>query len=466
MKRAGRITQFTMVAAIVATTGLMFLEFRQRDIDSEGLHAFRQENLVWNGTQLRFELMRFIAALDRYGHDRDPALGEEAVRRFDVLWSRSTIFQAGKVGARLRSVDGAAVVGAMDALLSRHEAVLMDLDAAADATLAAVAADFEALLPDTQAYVAHIANFEEARMAEVQMAIIESNRIGLWKGVFTTLVAFSLFAAALGLVRADRRRLESQEALTAEAQQAAAAKRRFLTMMSHELRTPMNGVIGMLALIERTALDDRQRTLVDVARRSSVEMLGLVEDILDLSDLQSGAVAPEPNEVSLARLAEMIADLTARRLCRPDHGVEVGVDGDPETVLWIADDLAAKIARQIIIFFLERLALKSLTCRLSFSDSALEIAVSAPMAGGRGWDVGTFQGPLTATGADIQTEAIGPAVAAGLLNFLHGAVETDVGADGRLRVSARIPAAALPRLRPGRPSPPGDDAPAAWRAVG
>ncbi len=53
--------------------------------------------------------------------------------------------------------------------------------------------------------------------------------------------------------------------------------------MSHEIRTPMNAVIGMATLLERTALDARQRSLLGQLRASARMLLGIINDILDLS---------------------------------------------------------------------------------------------------------------------------------------------------------------------------------------
>ncbi|HSC74709.1 MAG TPA: ATP-binding protein, partial [Pseudomonadales bacterium] len=116
-----------------------------------------------------------------------------------------------------------------------------------------------------------------------------------------------LFAVAL----AERVRTYQQEQArfaisAAEAQAESRAKSSFLAKMSHELRTPMNGLLGMLQLLEKTPLDDQQKHYMHVMRNSGRMLLGVIDDVLDYSRIVAGQLRMENNNFDLA---EEIAEI-------------------------------------------------------------------------------------------------------------------------------------------------------------
>jgi signal transduction histidine kinase/ActR/RegA family two-component response regulator len=93
----------------------------------------------------------------------------------------------------------------------------------------------------------------------------------------------------------EAQRLVDLEALNRElrearenADKANSAKSRFLAMMSHDIRTPLNGVIGMLALLDDEELPDVHRQTVNVARASGQQLRVLLDDIIDLARAEAG----------------------------------------------------------------------------------------------------------------------------------------------------------------------------------
>lgn len=98
----------------------------------------------------------------------------------------------------------------------------------------------------------------------------------------------------------DRRTAEEQlRKAKEEAEAAASAKSAFLATMSHEIRTPMNAVLGMAALLETTPLTDEQRELLHTIKSGGSTLLGIINDILDYSKIESGKMELDYQPVEL-----------------------------------------------------------------------------------------------------------------------------------------------------------------------
>ncbi|MCU0951804.1 MAG: response regulator [Burkholderiaceae bacterium] len=129
-----------------------------------------------------------------------------------------------------------------------------------------------------------------------------------------------------------------------EAEAASHAKSAFLANMSHEIRTPMNGVLGMLEVLERTPLSERQVELVGTARSSGETLLGIIDDILDVSKIEAGHLAIEPAPADVADLVEVLCESMAALAAR--RGVDLLPHVAPTLPQWLAVD--ALRLRQIL----------------------------------------------------------------------------------------------------------------------
>ncbi|HET8900160.1 MAG TPA: ATP-binding protein [Rhodanobacteraceae bacterium] len=129
------------------------------------------------------------------------------------------------------------------------------------------------------------------------------------------LYGVALLALAALIWRAVRQRLERRVAMglleqkREFAEQASAAKTRFLATLGHEIRTPMTGVLGMAELLTHTALDGRQRGMVDTIERSGSVLLKLVNDALDLARIEAGRLELDPQPFDPAALLQEVIAL-------------------------------------------------------------------------------------------------------------------------------------------------------------
>jgi PAS domain S-box-containing protein len=106
------------------------------------------------------------------------------------------------------------------------------------------------------------------------------------------------------------------------------AKSEFLANMSHEIRTPINGVLGMLQLMETTALDDEQLQYVRLAVTSVTRLNSLLADILDLSRIEAGKLVIRTAEFRPADLKEAVLGLFS--VAARNKGVALECTLDPE----------------------------------------------------------------------------------------------------------------------------------------
>lgn len=111
-----------------------------------------------------------------------------------------------------------------------------------------------------------------------------------------------------------------------EAESANQAKSQFLANMSHEVRTPMNGIVGFINLLEKSELDLRQQDFVETIKVSSESLLTIIDDILELSKIESGRLKISHIPFDLDKITDDLMELLL--LKATDKGIELFLDAN------------------------------------------------------------------------------------------------------------------------------------------
>jgi len=187
--------------------------------------------------------------VDRYRQESDKALAEYLQRSYLIMGS-----------------SGALVLLAL---------ILLGLGAQATRDIGANIRGLEQTLQD--AAEAFDSGGEEYERIAAQLKTVDfGTREGIEEG-------YRLLQMIVDQAKEDRR----------VAMEESEAKSLFLANMSHEIRTPMNGIIGFTELLRSTNLDDEQREFANIIEKSSRNLLGIINNILDLSKIESNKVEVE-----------------------------------------------------------------------------------------------------------------------------------------------------------------------------
>lgn len=146
---------------------------------------------------------------------------------------------------------------------------------------------------------------------------------------------FTLIPALATLKLLNTRELHEKSLLLAkeQAEAAARAKSEFLAVMSHEIRTPLNGVMGMLNLMSRGSLEEKQRHKLKIALSSADSLLSVINDILDFSKVDAGKLDLESTNFDLEALVKEVVEIMMLRAQEKELEIKVDLSKVSQKIL-------------------------------------------------------------------------------------------------------------------------------------
>jgi signal transduction histidine kinase/CheY-like chemotaxis protein len=227
-------------------------------------------------------------------------------------------------------------------------------------------------------------------------------------------------------------RTRQLESAMREAQAANAAKDVFVANMSHELRTPMNAVLGVAHLLGGTGVSPEQARYLDMIRTSGQSLLGILNDILDLSKMQAGKVELHPAPFQLDDVLHAVA--TIMSVSAGDKDLELAIGVEPDVPRALVGD-ALRLQQVLVnltgnaIKFTERGEIALQVARLPAPGGAtvLRFAVRDTGIGLSDEQMARLFSPFTQ--ADLSTTrrfggtGLGLTISKGLVELMQGSIE-------------------------------------------
>ncbi|MBP6900983.1 MAG: response regulator [Burkholderiaceae bacterium] len=317
---------------MAAFAAVAWIQWRQINLLSSHVR-YEGDNLVWSFFQLENEYMQLRDgvrdALRHPQHDRSEALRF----RYELFASRLPLVEPSHTRDIVDIGAGhERTIQALREFLARHDPVLSEQARGAIPTerLAAIGAELEQMLEPIHDLTLLANQIVADQIARRNDAVRDQSRWGIGVTLFQSLLTLAFAVLTARQFKALTRRRQEAEDLAQhlhqarlEAEGASQAKSAFLANMSHELRTPFNGMLGMLSLLERSPLDARQAEQLRTARESATHLLALLNDILDISKLESGRLDMVAGPLSLPRLVDEVRALMAPGAL--DKGLTLGV---------------------------------------------------------------------------------------------------------------------------------------------
>lgn len=344
--RNGLLWRGVMIVALFVLLQVLLLEQRTRLLEQEADFGHAILDNAWSIGELLVETKSLAVQLSAYASGRSDA--EQVRLGFDILWSR---IDALGFAERIRMEGLEKLQADYIDTLRRHEPAVFAETPIPGAQISSFVEELEDLSSRTRQLWS--AEFNQNRRAF--LGRVSGEVSGTARDIDALMAFVSLAGLAyLGVeLLMSNRALKREQALAREARSASEMKSCFVANMSHEVRTPLSGVLGAADLLRGTALDPDQRQLVDTLATSAEHLLGVVNQVLDMSKIEAGKVEIEDGVVDLAATGSIVVSMFRRAAESKGLALELSVDpslaphvrGDPLRIRQILANLLSNAVK-------------------------------------------------------------------------------------------------------------------------
>ncbi len=304
------------------------------------------DSIMWQAYQLERELGRLDEAMTEALASSGPVDGTALLERYEIFLSRINLLtNIPRRDLLEASADYASSIEAISAFVAMADPLFAEPQALAGdrSRMLRVAQGLGPLKP-LLGDLTREANRAVARFLDERNEQLRQQGL-LVIGLATAQIGVMLLFLGL-LVRHIRRQQQQytqlqklSEQLTEARDQAEAAnngKSVFLANMSHEIRTPFQGLLGMLTLLDDSVLSSQQRDYLQTARDSALHLLGVLNDILDVSTMESGTLKLSVAPIHLRSVVQEVDGLM--QVAARDKGLTLNMYTGADLPQWVEAD--------------------------------------------------------------------------------------------------------------------------------